>query len=151
MDYTLRPANKEDYQYCYRLTKRNMYNLYCRHWGGWVAAEFRNGFVLNNITMVIIAGRRAGYISVKHYPDSIYIENIQISPARQGHGIGSDILNRILDGSDKKSVKLATFDDNPAKRLYERMGFSVVEKKGMTLMMEKLPDIAQNRSVNFRR
>jgi len=151
MDYTLRPASKEDYQYCYRLTKRNMYDLYCRHWGGWMAAEFRNGLVLNNITMVIIAGRRAGYISVKRTPDTIYIDNIQISPAWQGHGIGSDILNRILDGSDKKSVKLATFDDNPAKRLYERMGFSVVERKGMTVMMEKLPNKAQNRDANFHR
>ncbi len=116
-----------------------------------MAAEFRNGFELNNITMVIIAGRRAGYISVKRTPDSIYIDNIQISPAWQRHGIGSDILNRILDNSDKKSVKLATFDDNPAKRLYERMGFAVVERKGMTLMMEKLPDKAQNRDVNFHR
>jgi len=147
MDYTLRPASKYDYRYCYRLTKKNMHDLYCRHWGGWLAAEFRNGFVLNNITMVIIAGRRAGYISVKQTPDSIYIDNIQISPAWQGHGIGSDILKRILDGSDKKSVRLATFDDNPAKRLYERMGFSVVERKGMTLMMEKLPNKAQNRDV----
>lgn len=151
MDYTLRPAIEEDYQYCYRLTKKNMHGLYCRHWGGWVAAEFRNGFVLNNITMVIMAGRRAGYISVKQTPDSIYIDNIQISPAWQGYGIGSAILSRILNGSDKKSVKITAFDDNPAKRLYERMGFSVFERKGMTIRMEKLPNKAQNRALNFTR
>jgi ribosomal protein S18 acetylase RimI-like enzyme len=151
MDYTLRLAIEEDYQYCCRLTKKNMHDLYRRHWGGWVAAEFRNGFVLNNITMIIMAGRMAGYISVKQTPDSIYIDNIQISPAWQRHGIGSAILNRILNGSDMKSVKLTTFDDNPAKRLYERMGFSVFEREGMTIRMEKLPNKAQNRGANFPR
>ena len=108
-----------------------------------------DGFVPNNITLVIIDGRRAGNICVRQGPDSIYVENIQISPALQGHGIGSYILHRIIDGSAKKSVKLTTFDHNPAKRLYERMGFSVVDRKGVTLRMEKLPNKVQNRDVNF--
>lgn len=146
MDYELRPATSDDYAYCYRLTKRNMHDLFCKHWGGWVSTEFRNGFVVENITMVIIAGKRAGYLSVIKEPTSIYIDNIQLSPARQGQGIGTKLLNRLLATYSKVSIRLTTFEDNPAKRLYERMGFVVVERNGMTVKMEKQPNEAVYRS-----
>ena len=86
MDYELRPATFEDYPYCYRLTKRNVYELFCRHWGGWVPAEFRKGFVIENISMVIIAGRRAGYLNVIKEPLPVYVANFQLSPAWQNRG-----------------------------------------------------------------
>jgi ribosomal protein S18 acetylase RimI-like enzyme len=148
MDYALRPATADDYAYCYRLTKRNMQDLFCKHWGGWVPAKFRKGFVVENIAMVIIAGKRAGYLSVIKEPISIYIDNIQLSPAWQGQGIGTSLLNRLFDTHSRVSIRLTTFEDNPAKRLYERMGFVVLERNGMTVKMEKRPNksVHRNRS-----
>ena len=137
MDYELRPATFEDYPYCYRLTKRNMYELFYRHWGGWVPAEFRRGFVIRNISIVIIAGKRAGYLNVIKEPQPVYVANFQLSPAWQNRGIGTKLLNRLLATHSRDSIQLTTFEDNPAKRLYERIGFVVVEKNGMTVRMEK--------------
>ncbi len=137
MDYELRPATSDDYAYCYRLTKRNMQNLFCKHWGGWVSAEFRKGFVVENIAMVIIAGKRAGYLNIIREPSFIYIDNIQLSPAWQNQGIGTSLLNCLLDTHSGISIRLTTFEDNPAKRLYERMGFVVLARNGMTVKMEK--------------
>jgi ribosomal protein S18 acetylase RimI-like enzyme len=137
MDYELRPATSDDYAYCYRLTKRNMYDFFCKHWGGWFPTEFRKGFVVENTSMVIIAGKRAGYLSVRKEPTSIYIDNIQLSPIRQIQGIGTELLNCLLTTHSSVSIHLTTFEDNPAKRLYERIGFVVVEKNGMTIKMEK--------------
>ena len=140
MDYELRPATFKDYAYCYRLTKRNMYELFCRHWGDWVPAEFHRGFVIENISMVIVAGKRAGYLNVIKGPLPIYIVNLQLSPAWQNCGIGTKLLNRLLATHSRNSIQLKTFEDNPAKRLYERMGFVVVERNGMTVKMEKQPE-----------
>lgn len=140
MNFELRPATPDDYTYCYRLTKRNMYDLFCKHWGGWIPTEFRKGFVVENISMVIIADKRAGYLSVMKEPTSIYIDNIQLSPPWQCQGIGTIILNRLLAKHSRVNIRLATFEDNSAKRLYERMGFVVVERNGMTIKMEKMPD-----------
>jgi len=137
MDYELRPATSDDYTYCYRLTKRNMYDLFCKHWGGWFPTEFRKGFVVENIAMVMIAGKRAGYLSVRKEATSIYIDNIQLSPIRQSQGIGTGLLNGLLATHSRASILLTTFEDNPAKRLYERIGFVVVERNGMTVKMEK--------------
>lgn len=139
MDYELRPAKFDDYTYCYRLTKRNMYELFCRHWGGWTPADFRRGFVIENISMVIIAGKRAGYLNVIKEPAPIYIVNFQLSSTWQNQGIGTKLLNRLLTIYSRDSIQLTTFEDNPAKRLYERMGFIVIEKNGMTVKMEKRP------------
>jgi ribosomal protein S18 acetylase RimI-like enzyme len=139
MDYELRPATFEDYAYCYRLTKRNMDELFCRRWGGWIPAEFRKGFVIKNISMVIVAGKRAGYLNVIKEPPLAYVANFQLSPIWQNRGIGTRLLNRLLVTHSRDSIQLMTFEDNPAKRLYERMGFVVVEKNGMTVKMEKQP------------
>lgn len=116
-----------------------MYDLFCKHWGGWIPTEFRKGFVVENISMVIIADKRAGYLSVMKEPTSIYIDNIQLSPPWQCQGIGTIILNRLLAKHSRVNIRLATFEDNPAKRLYEQMGFVVVERNGMTIKMEKMP------------
>lgn len=116
-----------------------MYELFCRHWGGWIPAEFRRGFVINNISMVIIAGKRAGYLNVIKEPKPIYIVNFQLSPIWQNKGIGTKLLSHLLSLYSRDSIELTTFEDNPAKRLYERMGFVVIEKNGMTVKMEKQP------------
>lgn len=139
MRYSIRPACDADYPYCYRLTKRNMFDLFCRHWGGWVSSEFRKGFDPGNISMVIINGRRAGYLSVKRDEQGIYIENIQLSPLLHGCGIGTDILRQLLERHGQDTIRLTTFSDNPAKRLYERLGFSVTKRERETLRMARLP------------
>ena len=139
MNYELRPATNEDYTYCYLLTKRNMHDLFCRHLGGWKATEFIKGFILANIEIVIVKGRRAGYLSVKQDGASVYIDNIQISPLQQGRGMGTDMLNKLLAQHKEKPVLLSTFEDNPARNLYQRLGFVVMEKNGMTVKMARSP------------
>lgn len=138
MEYALRSANTSDYVYCHRLTKRNMYDLFCKHWGGWVASEFRKGFEAADVTMIIIAGKRAGFLSLKSAPDSVYIDNIQLSTRWQRQGLGTEILNHLLMANAGMCVCLTTFIDNPAMRLYERLGFSIMERDGMTVKMEKV-------------
>lgn len=90
--------------------------------------------------MVIIANKRAGYLNVIKEPAPIYIVNFQLSPTWQNQGIGTKLLSRLLATHSRDSIQLTTFEDNPAKRLYKRIGFVVVEKNGMTVKMEKQPN-----------
>jgi len=139
LEYILRPASEADYQYCYRLTKRNMYDLFCRHWGGWNPSKFRQSFHPENISMIIINGRRVGYLSIKNDDIGIYIDNVQLSPALHGRGIGTDVLGELLNRHKQDTISLTTFTDNPVKRLYERLGFRVTKVEGMTLRMSRIP------------
>ncbi len=52
--YTLRRATESDYDVCYGVTRENMYELFCRHWGGWVDAEFKKGLDLNGTRVILV-------------------------------------------------------------------------------------------------
>ncbi|NBP30465.1 MAG: GNAT family N-acetyltransferase, partial [Flavobacteriia bacterium] len=64
--------------------------------------------------------------------DGIYIQNISVSAAARGEGIGSKLLNALENDAKQKNINALWLDvalDNPnAKRLYERMGFETVSK-----------------------
>ncbi len=58
------------------------------------------------------------------------IVQIQVSPEYQGKGIGSAIVERVLEqaANDGLNVSLHVFKENPAKKLYGRLGFITVSE-----------------------
>ena len=116
-----------------------MTDLFTRHWGGWVPAKFREGFDVDAVSIVVVGGRRAGYVSTTRGQEGLYIDNIQLSRPLRGRGIGTSILTQLLADHPAERIRLTTFSDNPAKRLYERLGFSVREQEGGTIKMMRRP------------
>ena len=57
---------------------------------------------------------------------------IAVLPAFTGHGIGGALLKRLLLDADHRfaAVSLSVREDNPARRLYERFSFRVVDRSG---------------------
>ena len=62
----------------------------------------------------------------------IYIDTFAVLPNYQGQGIGKKLLEFAIDKvvkQDRKTLGLLVDNDNPAaKRLYERLGFNVVNE-----------------------
>ncbi|MEM9908317.1 MAG: GNAT family N-acetyltransferase [Cyanobacteria bacterium P01_D01_bin.44] len=135
MNYETRPATEADYPFCYELTKQNMFDLFTRHWGGWVSSAFRNDFNAKNTEIITLDGQRVGYFSLKENDNEFHLDNIQLSPNLHGKGIGTAILENILHNKASKPILLTTFLDNPAIRLYERLGFTVTDQDGETVHM----------------
>ncbi len=133
--FTLRPATESDYRYCYDLTKRNMYDLFCRHWGGWDASKFREAFHPAKVTIVSVNGKRRGFFALDKHSGSIHIENIQLSSPARGKGIGTLLMHHILSKYQDRKITLTTFSDNPALKLYLRCGFSITKREGDTIHM----------------
>ncbi len=142
MKYTLRRATESDYDFCYGVTRENMYELFCRHWGGWVDAEFKKGLDLNRTRVILVCGEPAGYIGAGIREGAVYIDNIQMSSKHQGKGIGRAVLLCLADENSSRPMRLTTFVDNPAKRLYERLGFAVLSQEANSLLMERQPNQA---------
>jgi ribosomal protein S18 acetylase RimI-like enzyme len=68
----------------------------------------------------------------KNYPllaDEVPELAIAMLPDQIGHGIGGQLLARLLEaaGGIHPAVVLSVRESNPARRLYERAGFVVVE------------------------
>jgi ribosomal protein S18 acetylase RimI-like enzyme len=64
--------------------------------------------------------------------------SVAVLPKHRGQGIGTRLLTRLLRVASKHhpAVSLSVDGDNPALRLYRRLGFEVVGTSGTSLTMK---------------
>ncbi|MFJ3461083.1 GNAT family N-acetyltransferase [Achromobacter spanius] len=129
-DLALQPATEEDVPFLLSLRKRTM-TAYLERAGIPVDdAEHlaRIHYHFDDAQIVWLGGRPAGLF--KHYRDPAgwRIVQIQIDPDYQGQGLGRRLLAKVLDRADKEGapVTLSVLKGNPARRLYEALGFTSV-------------------------
>jgi ribosomal protein S18 acetylase RimI-like enzyme len=65
------------------------------------------------------------------------ISQLQITPALQGKGVGTEVIRRVIGQADRDllPVTLCVLRNNPAIRLYERLGFRVVLQNRIELSL----------------
>ncbi len=75
--------------------------------------------------MIRLAGRNIGLIGVERHPDWWFLDKFYLLPAYQNRGIGSYLLERLIDDAKTAQVplRLTVLEVNPARRFYERHGF----------------------------
>jgi ribosomal protein S18 acetylase RimI-like enzyme len=59
-------------------------------------------------------------------PDSLHLFALEVSAARRNEGIGADIVNWVIEEARRRGLRrvyLEVRTDNPARRLYHRLGF----------------------------
>ena len=91
--------------------------------------------------IVLIDGEAAGRLYVHRGETEIRIVDIALLPEHRANGIGSFLLGDLLAEADAAGKRLTIHVErvNPALRLYERLGFTVAEDKGVYLFLERLP------------
>ena len=94
--------------------------------------------------LIVVDGEPAGRLYVARGADEIRIVDIALLPAYRNRGIGSQLLGALLDEAAvaDKQVTMHVERFNPALRLYERLGFVLVEDKGVHLFLEWRPPAA---------
>jgi ribosomal protein S18 acetylase RimI-like enzyme len=104
-------------------------------------AWYREHYADASFDVIVVDGEPAGRLYVHRGETEIRIVDIALLPARRGQGIGSSLLRDLLAEADAagKSVTIHVERLNPALRLYERLGFSVAEDKGVYLFLERPP------------
>lgn len=78
--------------------------------------------------MIVREGAAAiGLLKVTRAAGEWHVHQIQILPARQGQGIGEAVLRELLADAARANVpvSLSVLHGNPARRLYERLGFRI--------------------------
>jgi ribosomal protein S18 acetylase RimI-like enzyme len=88
------------------------------------------------------AGAAIGRFYVEEWPSQFRIIDIALSPGAQGNGFGSALINDLFArarGIGKK-VSIHVEKNNPAMRLYHRLGFAKAEDKGVYDLMEWSPE-----------
>jgi ribosomal protein S18 acetylase RimI-like enzyme len=114
---------------------------YVQGWGrphdvGFAAVDATSQAVIGAGWMRRWSGNEKGYGYVDEETPEL---SVAVLPAYQGRGIGTALLARLLEAAQAcyGAVSLSVAEENPALRLYERLGFEVVGKSGTSLTMKK--------------
>lgn len=82
-----------------------------------------------------------GRFYVARMANEVRVMDIALLPDHRGRGIGSALMRELLDeaGRARKFVSLHVENENPAKRLYERLGFIEAGEVGCYELMHWTP------------
>jgi ribosomal protein S18 acetylase RimI-like enzyme len=144
MDISLRPATQEDYEFLWWLHCNTIRPYVEQTWGwdeAWQLQYFQERFNLGKREIIEAGGVPIGCISVECHEDHIFLALIEIASDYQGQGIGTELIQDLLDEADGRGVpiELRVLRVNPARRLYERLGFAVVQETDTRYIMRRAP------------
>jgi len=131
-----------------------IFDVYCRVmkeyiaeiWGWdqeWQEQDFIKHFSPENITVVRKDNKAIGYSQIEDHGHRLYIRMLLLLPQHQHKGIGSRLLNAVIEKAkvQSKSLALQVFKINAqAKRFYERHGFQVQGETPSSLTMVFMPN-----------
>ena len=128
-----RPATESDVDFLYALHAATMKEYVDQTWGwdeAFQEAVFRKNYVPAEIQVITFDEKDIGMLSLEERAEDVFLRAIEIHPEYQGQGIGTTIIQKIIAQAalKMKLVFLQVLKVNPAKRLYERLGFSVVNE-----------------------
>jgi GNAT superfamily N-acetyltransferase len=82
-----------------------------------------------------------GYAAVEYRADDVHVRELVIHPRWQNQGIGTAFLKRVMESAAQKGlpVRLGTFHQNRALKLYQRLGFREIGQTETHVLLEWLP------------
>jgi ribosomal protein S18 acetylase RimI-like enzyme len=131
MRWQFRPASDSDRDFLFALHGLTMREVIAETWGWdetWQRADFIRRLDTCTVSIIDIEGPAAGCLWLRATPESLHIVELQLVPKMQGKGIGSAVVQHVIQqGIDRGvPVTLSVVAANPrAQRLYERLGFEV--------------------------
>jgi ribosomal protein S18 acetylase RimI-like enzyme len=137
---TLRDATLWDQEFVDSLTRFVMQDYVLQTWSLLQEHEAyftKNAFDLQTTKIIQLEGRDIGRLSVLETDDYTLVDNIHVWPEFQGLGIGKALIEVLIGQSHTRGayVKLQVLRVNPAKMLYERLGFRIYAEDAERLYM----------------
>lgn len=126
--YSARPARRDELEALFAIHRSAMQTYVTQTWGSWDDAfqlEFFSDHWPANRLAIEVDSVLAGFLDLDESPERIWVENLELSPAHQGQGIGAAILTGLQRqaAATDLPVALQVLKVNPARRLYDRLGF----------------------------
>ncbi|MGF0171270.1 GNAT family N-acetyltransferase [Streptomyces sp. Marseille-Q5077] len=114
-----------------------------------VRQRLRAGFDPAHTWVIEAGGAFAGCVALRPAEDGRrpqrrqerWLEHFYLAPRLQGRGIGSGVLRELLERCDRDGVlvRLNVLQGSPARRLYERHGFTVRTEDAVDVFMVREP------------
>ena len=130
MNVLRRAAAKSDIDYLLALRKGAM-DEHLRNSGASTGEEehfARLMYGFEHAQVLEVNGARIGLLKVVRQPPAWELIQIQLENQYRGSGLGTELLEQLIEEAAKGGcdMKLSVLKANPAKGLYERLGFEVI-------------------------
>lgn len=148
---TLRPIRPEDDAFLFRVYASTRHEelavvpwtdaqkeAFLRQQFGAQHAYYQEHYGQASFQVIEVGGQPAGRLYVDRLADEIRLVDIALLPEYRGAGHGSSLIQDLLDEAraSGRKVRIHVEKMNPALRLYERLGFTIVEDKGVYWFLE---------------
>jgi GNAT superfamily N-acetyltransferase len=94
--------------------------------------------------VVMVDGEPSGRLYVDRWADEIRVIDIALLPAARGRGVGTTLLRSLMDEARAagKPLTIHVEHGNPARRLYERLGFRPAGDEGQIHVLMRWEPVA---------
>lgn len=140
--WSLRPATNADRTFCWRLHVQTMRGCVDATWGWHEAdqrARFEQAFDASGLRIVEVDGTPVGALRVDAGGVPVRLLSLAITPSHQRRGLGTALLERVVQEAAGAPVWLQVLKANPARLLYERHGFVVTGETSTHWRMLRVP------------
>jgi GNAT superfamily N-acetyltransferase len=141
MPIALRAAIDGDFDYCRRLYFGEM---------KWIIEElnldravqevgFKEQWDAAQVRIIVLDGVDIGWLQAVTRDDDFFIAQLFVDRPFQRQGIGTELMKRLIGEAERarQAVLLNVVKINPARRLYERLGFRVTHEDGFKAYMKR--------------
>ncbi len=103
---------------------------------------YQEQFASARFDLVLVDGEPAGRLYVDRRDDEIRLIDIALLPELRRRGIGGRLMDQVLAEGREAGlpVQIHVEHNNPAMRLYDRLGFERVEEQGVYWLMRWQPE-----------
>ncbi|TFF02934.1 GNAT family N-acetyltransferase [Pseudomonas sp. BCA14] len=139
MGFHLREATSHDCSFARTLTYEAMNHYYLQYGLSWSDNGFDTAWACRENWLVCRDEHVIGFISLSRDSTALYIRELHMLAVSRGQGAGGWVLEQMtLKAQEPGLLRLTVFKTNPARRLYQRMGLSIVGDEGCFWLMERV-------------
>jgi len=101
---------------------------------------YKEQFPQASFMIVQCDGKNAGRLYLDYRDKEIRIVDIALLPEFRGAGYGTQLLKTVIEDAQNNNiaVRIHVEKNNPALRLYQRLGFKEIGDRGVYWLMEKI-------------
>lgn len=145
LELNRRPAQEEDTEFARQAHHHAYHDVVVRQFGNWDEKAqddfFNSAWKGSKHEIIYTNGKPCGYFSMDESDDSITLHELVLLPEFQGQGIGSKILNEVIEIAKAKNIpaRLQVLKENKAAELYRKLGFKQTGETETHFQMEYNP------------
>jgi ribosomal protein S18 acetylase RimI-like enzyme len=102
-------------------------------------ADYRRSWPEARFLVVVAGGQDIGRLYRRETDDELHLIDVALLPEWRNRGIGTSLMRDLVSEADRRGKRLTLYVENwnPARRLYERLGFVDASTDAVYAFMER--------------